>query len=150
MDPDLLQRLRSNSAAIHVSWETLLRMEPISGPLANPDALARLIPTSVARVLLAFAHRGAGPHSLEAARADRLPACDCGNNPYLAYFVAGERAFIEAAVLHQTALPPDKRKQSDLAEIVSAIREYGRSEIDTFCTVCTHHGAAVKCRHVTS
>jgi hypothetical protein len=147
MTPDLLQCLRANSAAIHVKWETLLRMEPVSGPLANPDALHRIIPETVAKILLSLAQTGGDRVSLLEEKSDRLPACDCGNNPYLTYYVAGERAFVEMAVLQQAKLPRGTRSESDIAELIRTVRALARTEIDLFCGICTHHGKAKHCRH---
>lgn len=147
MDADLLQRLRANSAAIHVNWETLLRMEPVSGPLANPDALHRIIPETVAKILFALTPPEAAPITLTEERSDRLPGCECGHNPYLAYYVAGERAFVEMAVLQQAKLAPPKRREADLAHVIHTIRALAREEIDVFCGICTHRGHARHCRH---
>jgi hypothetical protein len=50
MTPELRQELRARSAPIRERWETLLRIERVSGPLANPDALVHLIPHSLERL----------------------------------------------------------------------------------------------------
>lgn len=146
MAPDLLQKLRARDSAIRERWETLLRIERVSGPLANPDALVHLIPDSLARVYKALAkrqiHRGPEPTSLT-----KLPACDCGNNPYLAYFVAGEQAIVESLVLLQAELPPEQRNNEDATDVIRAIRQLAGSEIDAFCGICVHRGTATQCRH---
>lgn len=129
-----------------MQWETLLRVEPVSGPLANPDSLVHLIPSSLEKVFAALAKPSRTPHSLEEAKAC-VPSCTCGNNPYLAYFVAGEQAIVEAAILLETELTPAERHQFDLGSVMLAIRRLARSEIDTFCGVCDHRTVAEHCRH---
>lgn len=144
MSPLLLQRLRADGAAIHVRWETLLRMEPVSGPLALPDALVRLIPDSLARVFEQLDGEVAQTLLLSDLTEDRLPPCDCGYNPFLAYYVAGERAFIEAVVLLQSDEPAN-RNESDLAEVIRAVRRLAIDEIETFCGICAHRGLVPAC-----
>lgn len=146
MSPTLLQQLRAQSATIHVRWETLLRMEPVSGPLANPDALVRLIPESLARVFEQLDDQTTGELSLAELAGERLPGCDCGFNPFLAYYVAGERAFSEAVVLLQP-VGTGRRNESDLAEVLRAVRRLAIDEIDTFCGLCAHRGGVLHCRY---
>jgi hypothetical protein len=145
MSPEFLSALRTRGAEIQDRWRTLLRIEPVSGPLANPEALQYLIPHAWKQVLLAVGKPPRAALSLAAARA-QLPACNCGNNPYRAFFIAAEQAITEAAVLLQADQPASKRKESDVAEIVFAVRSLARSEIDTFCGACTHRGKAHDCR----
>jgi hypothetical protein len=148
MDSDILQQLRGRGAAIRERWEALLRIERVNGPLANPDILVHLIPDSLARILtLVEERRPRAPLTLAAANADRSPPCDCGYNPYLAYFVAGEQAILETVVLLQSEMPRKGNPQNDIAEIVRAIRRLTRDEVDAFCAICTHRGSAAKCRH---
>ena len=147
MPPEILDRLRARSATIHVRWEALLRIEPVASPLANPDALSRLIPDSIARVFATLAGDKRAPITLREARADHLPPCDCGHNPYKAYFVAGEQAFVEAVVWLQAEAPHEAHPERDVADVIRAVRQLGRNEIDTFCGICVHHSKAVHCRH---
>lgn len=148
MDSVLLQHLRARDAVIRERWEALLRIERVNSPLANPDILVHLIPDSLERILnLVEKTARKTPLSLIAVNADRLPPCDCGCNPYLAYFVAGEQAILETVILLQSELPPNGHQESDIAEIVRAIRRLTRSEVDAFCAICTVRGTASKCRH---
>lgn len=144
MDFELLEKLRGRSAAIHVAWETLLRVEPVSSPLANPDTLTRLIPDTIAHVLTALCRT---PKSAGDGKVPHAPICQCGCNPYLSYFIAGEQAFVEAAVLAQAELAPPKRSASDINHVIRVIRQLAENEIDDFCGVCTHRGTAHACRH---
>jgi hypothetical protein len=117
----------------------------MSGPLANPDTLVYLIPDSLDDILAILAKESPAPQSSPRAKT-HLPACNCGNNPYLAYFLAGEQALVEAVVLLQAALRPEQRHKSDVSEIILTMRQLARSEIDTFCGVCSDRGAARNCR----
>jgi hypothetical protein len=146
VDAIILEQLRARGPAIHVRWESLLRVEPVTTPLANPDTLTRLIPDTVAKIFATLAKPTRQRFSLVAETMHRLPACECGNNPYLALYVAAEQAFVEALVLLQ-AEQPVHRSESDVAEVVRAVRKLARDEIDTFCGVCTRHGTALHCRH---
>lgn len=146
MAPDVLEKLQARSPAIRERWETLLRGEPVSGPLANPDAMVHLIPETLERVFAALARKSRAPLSIRAARSV-VPDCECGNNPYRAYFIAGEQALCEAAVLLQAEQPASDRRQSDLAEILYTVRRLARADIDAFCGICVHRGVAAHCRH---
>lgn len=145
MKTKLAQELHARIGKLRSRWETLLRIEPVNSPLAHPDAMVHLIPESLGEVLHDAA-RQAAPVSLAEARAP-LPACQCGHNPYLSFFTAGEQALVEAAVLVQAEMPENERRQSDVAAVIQAVRQKARCEIDTFCTVCTHREKAAKCRH---
>ena len=147
MSPQLLDLLRARLAPIRQRWEALLRIERVNTPLANPDALVHLIPGTIEEILKVAAKPQRAPLTLGEVRAERLPACECGNNPYLAFFLAGEQSLVEALVLVQTELPPARRAESDVAELIRAIRRLGREEIDAFCDICVHRGCSRKCRH---
>lgn len=146
MTPAVVRDLRACSPAIRFHWEALLRLEPVNSPLANPDALAHLIPHSLEEIFLRLGKYSRVPVSISAARA-QLPNCECGNNPYRAYFVAGEQAVTEAFVLLQSELPAESRRSTDMAELIFAIRRLARSNIDAFCGVCVNRGTAPHCRH---
>src|SRR5829696_4499179 len=98
MAPQFVVKLQTRAASIRERWESLLRVEPVNGPLANPDALVHLIPDSLRQIFAALVKSNKAPVSLHAAKIP-LPACDCGHNPYLAYFVAGQQALAESLVL---------------------------------------------------
>lgn len=149
MTPDLLENLRANTAKIRDRWEALLRVERVNGPLANPDALVHLIPQTLGSVLSSLIRKPRAKASFEAAMSERLPICDCGCNPYLAYFTAGEQALVETVVLLQAEQPTNGHSETDVAQVICAIRSLARSEIDTFCGVCTHHGVS-GCRFVST
>lgn len=146
--PEFLASFLSRRASIEEHWRTLLNIEPVSGPLANPEALQYLIPRALEEIFArAATHRKAV--TLETARAE-LPACNCGNNPYRAFYSAGEQALTEAAVLLQAKQPAAVRRESDLASLVFAARAAARDEIDAFCGACVHRGRAKNCRFATA
>jgi hypothetical protein len=145
MTPEFLSHLRARSAGIQDRWRTLLHIEPVSGPLANPAALQYMIPEAWDRLLAGIEEPRRTPLSLRAARAP-LPSCNCGNNPYRAFFIAGEQAVAEAAVLIQAEQPAAQRSPGDLAEVIFAVRSLARTDIDTFCSACAHKGKARNCR----
>lgn len=147
MTPELLQILRVREPTLRERWEALLRIEPVNGPLANPDALVHLIPDSLGQIFKRLAAPVRTVPTLVSVKAERLPPCDCGNNPFLAYFIAGEQALVETVILLQAEMPPAGRTESDVAEAIRAVRQLARSEIDAFCGICTHHGHAPHCRH---
>jgi hypothetical protein len=147
MDKQLLRALRRRRSFIAERWERLLRLERVNSALANPDALVYLIPKSIELILGSLAK--ALPPAGAPARSIRLPGCECGKNPYLAYFVAGEQALMEAIVLIQAELPPSTTKGTDLAELHTAVRRLALSEIDALCGICAHRGKAHACRYPT-
>jgi hypothetical protein len=147
MIPERLRDLRARSEDICRRWETLLRVEPVSGPLANPDAMKHLIPATLDQVFGMLAKPARSPVSIMAAKA-QVPKCECGHNPYLTYFIAAEQALVEAVILLESELPASERRQSDVAEMMYAVRRLARLEIDTFCGVCSHRCISPKCRHL--
>jgi hypothetical protein len=145
MSPVLLSELRARTEEVVQRWETLLRIEPISTPLANPDTLQYLIPEVWEQILCAARKTLRSPISLRSARA-HLPACDCGNNPYRGFFRAAEQAVTETAVLIQSAQPGMGNRLNDLGELIYIIRKFARAEINAFCKACVFHGEAENCR----
>lgn len=146
MSPQFLAQLRARFEEVHPCWQTLLRAEPVSGPLANPEALQYYIPEAWNEILNAAA-KPHSPISLRTARA-QLPACKCGHNPYRTFFLTAEQAVTEAAVLVQAAQAPAERAPADLAELIFAVRALARTNIDTFCGACVHRMTANNCRFV--
>lgn len=144
MTPELLEDLRAHSKTILVRWEALLRQQPAHGPLANPDALVYLLPETLEKLFTALAKKQKARVTFEEATAEALPGCECGNNPYLTYYIAGEQALVESVVLLQPKRP--NAAENAASDVVRVVRALAREEIDTFCGICTHHGTDPKCR----
>lgn len=147
MEPETLNGLQARTLGICQRWEALLRIERVNTPLASPDALAYLIPESVAEIL-DTARRIKQPPPLDTARRIPKPDCGCGRNPYLAYFVAGEQAMVEALVLVQAENrdAPASSREPDLARVYTAVRTIAAREMDAFCGVCTCRCEVDLCR----
>lgn len=139
MQPLLLGALRAQQPQIRARWTALLHVEPVSTPLANPDALVHLIDWSLQEIFRALAATAfsRGP---ERSRSESAPLCPCGRNPLLAYYGAGEQAMREALILAQFASPhlDPVERDAALVELNTRLREISRREIESFCGVCQH------------
>lgn len=135
MHSPLLAELRQRRLAIQSRWGTLLRAEPVTSPLANPESLVHLIEATIEDV---FSMLEAGGSAQDGAMERTEPRCTCGRNPLLAFFAAGRQALHEGLVLSQAALAPFDPEQRDiaLAELNQAIDELHRREIEAFCGLC--------------
>ena len=150
MDDSLISALRARTSTIRDRWEALLRVENVSGPLANPDTLIYLISSSIDQVLASLARPIRKPVSLGTASALSRPACRCGCNPYLAYFIAGEQALLEVFVQTQSETIDLTNREADLAAFFVAVRKLATREIEAFCEICTHRCATKGCRFGTA
>lgn len=142
MQTELLGRLRERRDRVRVQWEALLRAEPVTTPLGDPDALVHLIDWSLDEIFSALANPLPLPLSEEAASGPRV--CSCGRNPLLAYFEAGKRALQEALVLAQAAAVPldPRERDSAMRELVQGVRLLARRETEGFCEMCQFRQAA--------
>lgn len=141
MQEPLLNSLGAQRQRIHARWDTLLRTERVTSPLAYPDALVHLIDWALDQVFAALRDpntRRRAEHS--SGRTTPRPECPCGRNPLLAFFLAGEQAMLEALVLEQAAHLPINPQERDVAlsELYYAIRAIARREVEAFCSVCQH------------
>ena len=143
----LVTALRARRPAIRSHWESLLRTEPVTTPLGNPDALVHLIEWTMDEIFVALGNplarsRVGGTRFAH----DERPICPCGRNPLLAYFAAGEQAMREALILAQAAassLDPLQRDAS-LYELNLAFQQISRREIEAFCGVCQFRRSALR------
>ena len=135
MEASLLHEFRCRRLQIRARWESLLRAEPVTTPLALPDALVYLMEGTLNEILTALEHPTA--ESVPVHGHEPSSGC-CGQNPFLCYFAAGEQAILEGLVLAQAAstpLDPDER-DSSLAELEGVLEHISRREIEAFCGVC--------------
>jgi len=137
MPDSLLHNLQALRPTILERWETLLRAEPVTSPLANPDSLVYLMGWTLDRFFTALR----GPLSRRGITArgsnkvsfhEERDVCACKMNPLLAYFATAENALIQAAL---PALQPRER-EFVLSAIRLALQVVAKREIDTFCAVC--------------
>jgi hypothetical protein len=135
MHAALLQELRTRRLSIRTRWGDLLRAEPVSTPLALPDALVHLIDTTLEAIFTTLAH--ADKAQLQSLGPPTFPTCSCGQNPYLTYFTAAEQALHEGLILAQAAHPPSPpERDASLAELRTVLALTARHEIESFCSVC--------------
>jgi hypothetical protein len=135
----LIQALSSRRREIRQRWDSLLRLERIETPLANPDVLVYMIDSTLNRIFDELRGRkafigGEPSSSVALLRAD----CPCGKNPFLGHFLAGEQAVLEALVLTQSgdaSLDPAHRSDA-VAELYFTINAIARGEIETLCSLC--------------
>lgn len=141
MDRIILEQLRARRATIRKEWISLLRAEPVTTPLGNPEALQHLIDQTLDQV---FADLGkekllpGGP--TRQSYDDVLHECACGRNPLLAYFLTGERALLKVVfrVRMDLAAKYPMHNDTDLTEIYLVLRRIARREVKNFCALCQH------------
>jgi hypothetical protein len=143
MESGVIERLEALRPEIKAKWETLLRVEPVSSPLASPDALVHLIDWTLDSLFDSLrpspARRRPGRGSGDASVANCPTLCPCGMNPLLAYFVAGEQALLETLVLVQSHNGHHPSEPSTaVVELKHALALIARREIEAFCAVCQH------------
>jgi hypothetical protein len=134
VEPEILRDLRARRAEIRNQWETLLRLERASSPLAQPDTLVHLLDTTLDEIFrdleLRSPRRHPGPLT--------TPHCPCGRNPLLAYFAAGRQALRDALVHVQTAgpAPTPRHRDTALACVDQVFSHISCREIGAFCALC--------------
>jgi hypothetical protein len=144
MQDSLVQALRTQRPQIRERWEHLLRVERAHTALAHPDTLVHLLDWSIDAVLHALTARPP-LRRLPTAESSRLRAeCECGRNPLLHFFIAGEQALLEALVLAQSHLPHLEPASRDHAvtELYLAVRRLARAEVTVICSLCQHRSGS--------
>ncbi|HVW22154.1 MAG TPA: cytochrome c [Opitutaceae bacterium] len=138
MQPCILQHLRERRTAIKREWLTLLRAEPVATPLGNPEALAHLIDRTLDEVFAELSRARPAREESTASYAVVRGECGCGRNPLLAYFLAGERALLEALIWAQGAHPAAEAsaRHTEFTELYLVLRRIARREVRLFCSVC--------------
>lgn len=145
MQEALVRALRARRPHIRAHWEALLRVEPVTSPLAQPETMVHLIDWSIDEVFALLRNRrGRRPQSPPATLADARAECHCGRNPLLSHFVAGEQALLEALVLAQAATPAldPVARDTAVAELYLAVRTLAQREVDSFCSLCQHRAVS--------
>lgn len=146
MEENALDALKSMRPLLLKRWEALLRTQPVTSPLANPDSLVYLMDWTLDRVFdeLRSATKRRRHKQRPSLVAPPSSLCECGKNPLLAYFTTAERVLIEAVFLVDSPLPPMSPGSRDAfaSELKLALNVVASSEIETFCAVCLHRGCA--------
>ncbi len=133
MNPTVLAALRSRAGQIHGRWEMLLDLETSRTPAANAGALAFWIPRAMEHVFQALETAESGLPGIT-----MLPqyGCACGRNPYLAFYRAGEKAFVEAVVDAVYECRVDGRREAAIIAIRCAIASMALRDVEGYCSVC--------------
>lgn len=139
MDKPLLRALHARRPTIRRQWENLLRLEKPANGLAHPDTLVRLIDWTLDETFVALGQprrRNARQRPRSYAHVRR--ACACGCNPLIEYFLAGERALLEALVLAQSEaqVTPGGSHRTTATEVHLIVRHIAQREVGLFCSVC--------------
>ncbi|MGH7997608.1 MAG: hypothetical protein ACREFX_14770 [Opitutaceae bacterium] len=141
MDASLLQELRDRRSSIRKVWLTLLRAGPVATPIGHLETLSHMIDRTLTEVFAELsrgaAASGAGPsHTYDEIRRE----CSCGRSPLLEYFLAGERAILEALVQVQAARARSDGagNRTEVAELYLTLRGIARREVRTFCSICAY------------
>lgn len=96
METSIIDRLKQARARIAAEWTRLVMSGSRDNPLAPPETMVHLVEPALDRLF----------DRLESLKVDRSvrvvrgkdtwpPRCACGRNPYLQFYVTGERALME-------------------------------------------------------
>lgn len=140
METNVIRALEIQRPAIRAHWESLLRLERVNSPLAQPDLLVRLLDRTLDDLfatLSGWSMRRHPPHV-------PAPTCACGRNPLLAYYAAGHQALREALVIFQAdiLILTGTERDEELACLDQVFRHVTRREIEAFCALCQFRAAA--------
>ena len=143
MQDGLMRALLTIRPTLRQRWETLLRAERATSPLANPDALVYLMDWTLDRLfedLRAAPSRRRPSARTSTAPAPEAPPCPCGLNPLLAYFQTAEKALDDTFRhdLPDTHLFTLLEREAAWAELRLVLQGVARREIESFCAVCMH------------
>ncbi len=141
MQETLVRALHARRGQIRQHWEALLRVERTTTPLAHPDSLVHLLDWAIDEIFCTLkpeANRQLDPAPPPATTV--RTECACGRNPFLAFFIAGEQAMIEALVLGQTEIPAldAVSRDSAVSELYAVLHQLRDQEIDSFCALCQY------------
>jgi hypothetical protein len=131
MDKSLLLALEERRPQIRARWETLLRIERVETPLANPDTLVFMFDHTLDAVLNARPGRPEEP-------LQSRPRCRCDCNPMRVYYFALEQALMET-LIHLPAGQPAlsaKARVAAVTELCTTLRRIARQELAVFDQIC--------------
>lgn len=115
-----------------------MRAERVTSGMANPDHLVYMMDWSLEQLLnelrqIQFRRQlGGSPPPNE------RQICDCGKNPFLAYYAAAEQAAIEVLFLAEEELSnlSSLERSASLDDLKRAVHAVARRDIEAFCAVC--------------
>lgn len=145
MHEGLRHALRRHRPTLRSLWESLLRAEPVSSPLANPDVLVLMMDWTLDELEAAMRHAPSRRRRPPARAGTPPDGCECRMNPLLIYFRTAEAALDR--VLEELPLPVDEgeaaifTREAFVADARRALRHVSAREIATFCAVCQHRRA---------
>ncbi len=131
MDKSLLLALQERRPQIRARWETLLRIERVETPLANPDTLVFMFDLTLDAVLNALPGRPREP-------LQSRPRCRCDCNPMRVYYFALEQALMETLIHLQAEQPAlsAKSRVAAVTELCTTLRRIARQELAVFDQIC--------------
>jgi len=135
VETDILRDLQAHRGEIRAHWETLLRLERASSPLAQPDTLVHLLDTTLDEIFRDIQLWSPRRQPTRAA----APDCPCGRNPLLAYFAAGRQALRDALIRAQAsgpAAPTPAARDAALACVDQVFSHISAREVRSFCALC--------------
>jgi hypothetical protein len=138
MEESLVQPLQARRAEIRSRWNDLLHVERALSPLAHPDTLVYLLDETLEKIFSGLSSAGKKMHPAPLAPAPAWPHCDCGRNPFLRFYVAGEHAILEALVIIQAEIHMRDANARDRAvlELYAVVRRLARHDVELFCSLC--------------
>ncbi len=131
MDKSLLQALQERRPQIRARWDTLLRIERVETPLANPDTLVFMFDRTLDAVLAALPKR-----PLEPLRS--RPRCRCDCNPMRVYYFALEQALMETLIEIQAERPKldATARVAAVTELCTTVRRIAQRELSVLDQIC--------------
>jgi hypothetical protein len=132
----LLRSLGVRQHKILHAWETLLREQKVTTPLAHTDILVHAMESTFAAVMENMLR---GDVVVSASLdSEWPPSCACGKNPFLTYYLTAEDAFCNALVdLQDQMCQQDFRQRAmELRRLRWVIRELARPDIEAFGSLC--------------
>jgi hypothetical protein len=140
MKRQFLQALAELRPMIKTCWEVLLRAEPPTSALGNPDTLVFMmdgtLDTFVTAALSPTPRRWLARHPLLCS--PLTDTCPCGRNPLLHYFVSGEQAILAIAAKaagDDPEMSPLARTRI-LSEVQLTFHFLAQHELQNFCDLC--------------
>jgi hypothetical protein len=152
MRPQFLQALGELRPMIKTCWEVLLRAEPATSPLGNPDTLVfmmdRTLDTFFTSTHSPAPRRWLARHPLLCRSLN--DTCPCQRNPLLHYFVSGEQALLAIAgqALTEVAAAPEEEERI-LSEVQLNFHYLAQHELQIFCDLCRGNCARARAGIVT-